>query len=262
MISGVTRGHLSALLSDNYIHHLSTLFAAASISYVEEIARASQPDRLFEFVSSLNENECRKLLVESCKQKRLIRAAAPIKRVFDDRWELFESALRLDGYEIQHDRTIIATEVLPVAELISNQKFNDLLAQLPEQVLQSVERLLGDAEKALADPTIETMNGAMACFRTLLETVYRNTVTELNILQEGVVETDLRWGESLRFLRESSVITTEEESAVSAQYTLMSGFHKELLPDRRDEIAFHRAITLFWILFIIERFSNFRRKAQ
>lgn len=262
MISSVTLSHLSALVSENYVHHLSNLFAAAGVTYSEELVRCSQPDRVFEFVSSLDENESLKLVVETCKQKRIIRAAAPIKGVFDDRWELFESALRLDGYELQPDRTIVATEVLPVAELISNQKLTNLLAELPEEVLQTVERLFGDAEKALAEPTIETMNGAMAWYRTLLETVYRNYVNELNELQGGVVETDVRWGDSLRLLREAAVITAEEERAVSAQYTLMSGFHQELLADRRDEIAFHRAITLFWVLFIIERFSSYRRRAQ
>lgn len=251
MISCNTRTHLSALILENYWSRISLLLSAAGVDSPEPERFVERETTIVEFVSSLGNQQVFDLIRQVCKQRRIIRAAAPRKGVFDDRWSLFEDALHVDGYRLAPDGSIEATEVLPLAQTVSYEKLENLIDQLPTELAESVRRLLSDAEQALNDASYETVNGAVAIIRTALESVYRH-YARLTLENDHGEQTP-SWGRALQLLRQSSLISKSEERALSSHYTLMSEFHAELLPDRRDEFAFHRAISIFWILFIIER---------
>lgn len=251
MISRATRSHLSELIAEHCQQTTEPLFAAADLDHPDVFPGPVFVRDMFRYITSLDEESVLKLVGAVARSRRMIRTRSQPKYVFDDRWSLLENALRIDGYALDNSGGLYATETLPVTNLVSKDHINAVLSRLSTGTRESIERVLADAESSLADIRYETLNGAISLFRTALETAYRECAAEYT--GDHARDEPPRWGDALRLLRENHVISEAEERAVSAHYTLMSQFHGELLSDRRDELAFHRGISIFWILFIVVR---------
>jgi hypothetical protein len=164
-------------------------------------------------------NVIRTMLVELLSANKVLRAAAPLKGVFDEavselrRWALNDGWL-VDGGEL--------VRVTPLAEEVTGirDKFADDLASSGLDTDGAIRATLNDSSKDfVAQPP--DLNGSITKARIALETVARRGAQRI-ASGKGLAHPEDKWGAALAFLGSQSVIEQSEEEILARVYSFVS----------------------------------------
>lgn len=161
----------------------------------------------------------RSMLVELLAGNKVLRAAAPVKHVFDDAVGELERWALHDGWII--DGTTLV-RVTPLAEEVTGVR-DKLMEDLATSCLDedgAIRAALDDSSKDfVAQPP--DFNGSITKARIALETVARRAAGRL-ASAKGEAYPEDSWGRALAFLKSQGVIEQVEEEILARVYTFVS----------------------------------------
>lgn len=170
-------------------------------------------------VNEASHSVIRSMLVELLSANKVLRAAAPLKGVFDESvGELQRWALH-DGWIVERTELV---RVTPLAEEVTGirDKFAEDLASSPLDHDGAIRVTLdGSSKDFVAQPP--DFNGSITKARIVLETVGRRAAQHI-AAANGVPYPEDSWGKALVLLRAQSVIEPTEEEILARVYTFVS----------------------------------------
>lgn len=200
------------------------------------------------------EEQLADLLVELLGDGRgVVRADAVRKYVYDERIEELRRRVAADGFEIRGSEVI---RVAPGAEVATK-----LIDRLAEDLAGSdldadseIRRLVAQSHDDFSGSPPD-LTGATTKARIALETVARRAAAELARRRSDPAP-DVRWGAALLSLRQAGAVTTTEEQALAAMYTLISpGAH---VPTGLSDLEWARLARTFALsatFFLLHRYQ-------
>jgi len=161
----------------------------------------------------------RSMLVELLAGNKLLRAAAPLKDVFDDavgelrRWVLH------DGWTIEGTALVRVTPLAEEVTGVRDKLTEDLATSGLDQDGAIRAALDGSSKDFVAQPA--DFNGSITKARIALETVARRAAA-WTASAKGVAYPEDSWGRALALLKSQGVIEQVEEEILARVYTFVS----------------------------------------
>jgi hypothetical protein len=179
----------------------------------------SKLPRVRTIVNEAPDTVIRTMLVELLSKNKVLRAAAPLKGVFDEAVSELERWALHDGWLVENGELV---RVTPLAEEVTGirDKFADELASSGLDTDAGIRAALNDSSMDfVAQPP--NLNGSITNARIALETVARRGAQQIASAR-GLAHPDDKWGSALAFLRSQSVIEQAEEEILVRVYTFVS----------------------------------------
>lgn len=159
------------------------------------------------------------LLHELVRNQRSVRASAPSKYVFDERFDELARAVALDGLLIDEGQLLrmnpTGSDVAEIQDALLSR-----LAASPIDADGQIRRLIDQSARDFTS-TPPDFNGSGTNARVALETMVRRLAADRAAKRHESTPQD-RWGPALAYLRTSSFLDAAEEQAFAALYTFVS----------------------------------------
>lgn len=174
---------------------------------------------LWEVLKETNADAIQPMLVELLAANKVLRAAAPVKHVFDaavnelGRWALH------DGWTIEGTEMVRVTPLAEEVTGIRDKLTEDLATSGLDEDGAIRAALEGSSKDFVAQPP--DFNGSITKARIALETVARRAA-ECIATAMGEAYPDNSWGRALAFLKVQTVIEQTEEDILARVYTFAS----------------------------------------
>jgi hypothetical protein len=159
------------------------------------------------------------MLVELLTNNKVLRAAAPLKHVFDAAVGELERRVLHDGWIIEGTELV---RVTPMAEEVTGvrDKLSEDLATSGLDQDGAIRRLLDDSSNDFVSQPPD-FNGSITKARIALETVGRRAAARVS-LAKCVPYPENSWGRALALLKSQGVIEQVEEDILARVYTFVS----------------------------------------
>ncbi len=203
-----------------------------------------------------SQDQLHSLLSEILRTHSDVRYRVSPRYRHDERWHDLELCLRLDGYIVGDDQLISVDPSIEDAEPLDD----DLTATLKASDLPNAKRVierLNDSTDAFrkAPPDLEV---SLSKARIALETTAKDMASIMGQNNSGDYD-DLKWGQALKDLRQSNLISRNEEKGLAGVYGFISeGVHKVLGLEDIEMARLGRTLAFGMIYFLVRRFDGSR----
>lgn len=178
---------------------------------------------------------------------------------FDQHWQDLCRNLYLDGYHV---------EKIPESTWTDQYKFisiepeidgadsveDDLTKEIRRSGLPNSDEICCMLAESAQEFCGEDFNACLSKARIALE---RIAVGMADSIKKEPSNRDMRWGHAIAFLRQSGSINKQEESCLTAVYSLISpGSHTPVGSDEMEFVRMGRNLSFIFCYFLIKRFNS------
>ena len=170
-------------------------------------------------LANASDDALRAMATELIVNNKLIRAAAPIKHVFESGVEDLERWVLHDGWIVEEGGLV---RVTPAAEETTGIR-DKLIEDLASSGLDSDGSIRKVVEDSSKDFNVQSpdFNGSITKVRITLESIARRAAQKLAAKQDRIYRQD-SWGKALQLLRSLGAIEQDEEEILARIYTFIS----------------------------------------
>ena len=211
VFSHQTRGAIAQILT--------TISTTSAETFLYKHLGVSKVSSFLSVLASAPSEALKAMVTELLAHNKLVRAAAPLKHVFEsgihdlERWTLH------DGWIVENGALM---RVTPAAEEATGLR-DRFLQDLAKSHLDADAAIKAAVENSSKDFVAEPpdFNGCATKVRIALESVSRRAAAAIAMKSGGSYPED-SWGKALQFLRNAGVIEVREEEILAHVYTFIS----------------------------------------
>ena len=198
--------------------------------------------------------QLRRLLDELAKTQRVLMDLAPTKYQHRERWEDFTHCLLLDGYKVDNNRLLAIDPTIEGAEPLDDDLSTLLLdCDLPgaDDVLELLENSMEAFRKSPPE-----LNACLTDARVALQTTARAIAQERQRIHPKSYD-DSKWGEVLKYLRESGFISVDEEKGLAGVFRFASpGAHRSVGANEVEMARLGRSFIIGMLYFLVKVYTD------
>ena len=186
--------------------------------------------------------------------KRTLRNSINPRYRFDERWNMLNESLLLDGYIIDvnvlQEQDIIISEIIASEDLLYSNISGTGLGDSEEII-----RLLKNSKDDFINPSPD-YNACLINIRTPLESLVK-AIAEKTNQDRGDGRQLGSWGSSLSYLRSVDFVNSKDEALLSSTYSLLSELHRPVYLSEKEMTKYARSLGLSAIWYISNIYNNY-----
>jgi hypothetical protein len=206
--------------------------------------------QLFQAMHFLEADAVVSLLAEVIATQGELRQRLKPHYVFDERFRDLTQCLRLDGYEVTSERTLVRLDpTLAQAPPVEDDLVRSLQASAAPSRDEIVRKINDSADAYRRTPP--DYNAALTNARVALQTMARDVAQDLVPPAQSFPYDIGKWGDLLRYLRERDEISVEEERGLAGVFGFVSpGAHRAigLSEEQMTRLGRSLALSMCWFL--------------
>ena len=175
---------------------------------------------------------------------------------YDERWNDVVHCLLMDGYLVGDDQLVSVDPSIEDAEPLDDDLTAILKASDLPNATRVIERLSDSTNAFRGDPP--DLEASLSKARIALETIVKDMASTMVQNYSGG-DDELKWGQALKDLRQSNLISRNEEKGLAGVYGFISqGVHKVLGLDDIEMARLGRTLAFGMMYFLVRRFDGSR----
>ena len=194
------------------------------------------------------------LISEILRTRQTIRYDITPHYRFEERWNVLERSLFLDGYRIEVEQLVPVDPTIEGAEPLIDDLTNSInKSGLPEA--DKIKKMLDDSTAAFKKEP-PGINASLTEARIALQTTATSIAKRWEQSHPENYDSS-KWGQVLAFLQKTGLITTQEEHGLSGVFEFVSpGAHVPIGTEDMEMARLGRSMAVGMIYFLIKRYLD------
>ena len=218
----------------------------------ELVAEGYDLKSITEIVLDATSAQIQSLISEILRTRQTLRYDITPRYRFDERWNVLERSLFLDGYRIEAEQLVPVDPTIEGSEPLDD----DLTKAIKESGLTKANEIntMLDNSTAAFKKGPPDINACLSEARVALQTTATSIAEKWNQSHSENYDSS-KWGQVLAFLRKTNLITEKEEKGLAGVYGFVSpGAHQPIGPEDMEMARLGRSLIVGMIYFLITRF--------